>query len=252
MLNFIATLLGKLMRWIYDSLAANQVEPSNISFYAIAIILMTLLVTLLTVPVTISQQKQAESTQKIKPKMDEIQKKYSYDPQIMQKKMQELYKEEGVNPGFSSCLMMILQLLILFALFRVMRDTKTFVFPEGIEGIRKDFYWVSDLTKQDPYWFGLPLLTSLSQFGVQLFSMKTNPQMTEGPMAGMSKTFLMMPLLYFFMFRSLPAGLPLYYTMSSIIRLIIMVILHFTIRKPKQKQAYEVKNEKVNNKTSKN
>ena len=67
----------------------------------------------------------------------------------------------------------------------------------------------------------------------------------------MNKTFLMMPILYFFMFRSLPAGLPLYYTMSSLIRLIIMVIMHFTIRKPKQKQAYEVKNEKVNNKTSK-
>lgn len=71
-------------------------------------------------------------------------------------------------------------------------------------------------------------------------------------MAGMSKTFLMMPLLYFFMFRSLPAGLPLYYTMSSIIRLIIMVILHFTVKKPKQVQTFEVKDEKVNNKTSKN
>lgn len=234
MLNFLATILGKLMRWIYDSLVASQVEPSNISFYAISIIIMTLLVTLLTVPVTISQQKQAESTKKIKPKMDEIQKKYSYDPQIMQQKMQELYKEEGVSPGLSSCLMMILQLLILLSLFRVMRDTTTYVFPEGIEGIRKDFYWVKDLTKQDPYWFGLPLTTSLSQFGVQLFSMKTNPQMSEGPMAGMSKTFLMMPLLYFFMFRRLPAGLPLYYTMSSIIRLIIMVIMHFTVKKPKQ------------------
>ena len=252
MLKFLATLLGNLMRWIYDSLAANQVEPSNISFYAISIIIMTLLVTLLTVPVTISQQKQAESTKKIKPKMDEIQKKYSYDQQIMQQKMQELYKEEGVNPGFSSCLMMIFQLLILFALFRVMRDTTTYVFPEGIEGIRKDFYWVKDLTVQDPYWFGLPLTTSVSQFGVQLFSMKTNPQMAEGPMASMNKTFLMMPLLYFFMFRGLPAGLPLYYTMSSIIRLIIMVIMHFTIKKPKQVQTFEVKDEKVNNKASKN
>ena len=252
MLNFLATLLGNLMRWIYDSLAANQVEPSNISFYAISIIIMTLLVTLLTVPVTISQQKQAESTKKIKPKMDEIQKKYSYDPQIMQQKMQELYKEEGVNPGFSSCFMMIVQLLILFALFRVMRDTTTYVFPEGIGGIRKDFYWVKDLTAKDPYWFGLPLATSLSQFGVQLFSMKTNPQMSEGPMSNMSKTFLVMPLLYFFMFRNLPAGLPLYYTMSSIIRLIIMVIMHFTIRKPKQVKTFEVKDEKVNNKTSQN
>lgn len=253
MLNFLASLLGQLMRWIYDSLSANQVEPSDISFYAISIILMTLLVNLIIIPVTISQQKQAENTRKIKPKMDEIQKKYSYDPQIMQKKMQELYKEENVNPGISSCIMMVLQLLIIVALFRVMQDTTKYVFPEGIEGIRKDFYWISDLTKKDPYWFGLPLATSVSQILVQLFSMKTNPQMSEGPMASMNKTFLMMPILYFFMFRSLPAGLPLYYTMSSVIRLLIMVIMHFTIKKPNQvqRQTYEVKNEKVNNKTSK-
>ena len=150
MINFLANILGKLMRWIYDSLSATGVEPENISYYAIAIIIMTLLVSLITIPVTISSQKQAEQTQRIKPKMDEIQKKYSYDQQIMQKKMQELYKEEGVNPGISSCLMMIFQLLILFGLFRVMNDTKTFVFPEGIENLRRDFYWVPDLTLADP------------------------------------------------------------------------------------------------------
>lgn len=236
MINFLASLLGKLMRWIYDSLAKGYAEPSDISFYAISIILMTLLVSLIIIPVTISQQKQAENTQKIKPKMDEIRKKYSYDPQIMQQKMQELYKEENVNPGLSSCLTMILQLLIIISLFRVMQNTTKYVFPEGIEGIRRDFYWISDLTNKDPYWFGLPLATSISQFLVQLFSMKTNPQMSDGPMASMNKTFLMMPLLYFFMFRNLPAGLPLYYTMSSIIRLIIMVIMHYTVRKPRQVQ----------------
>lgn len=249
MINFLASILGKLMRWIYDSLSATGVEPENISYYAIAIIIMTLLVSLITIPVTISSQKQAEQTQRIKPKMDEIQKKYSYDQQIMQKKMQELYKEEGVNPGISSCLMMIFQLLILFGLFRVMNDTKTFVFPEGIENLRRDFYWVPDLTHADPLWFGLPLLTSISQFLVTLFSMKTNPQMSEGPMSAMNKSFLFMPLIFFMTFIRLPAGLPLYYTMSSLIRLIIMVIMHFTVKKPKQLD--EVKDEKVNNKTSK-
>lgn len=238
------------MRWIYDSLSNGMVEPENISFYAISIILMTLLVTLITIPVTISQQKQAEQTQKIKPKMDEIQKKYAYDPQIMQQKMQELYKEEGVNPGLSSCLIMIFQLVILFSLFRVMNDTQTYVFPEGITNIRKDFYWVPDLTVRDPYWFGLPLATSVSQLAVQLFTMKTNPQMQEGPASSMNTMFLMMPIIYYFLFRSLPAGLPLYYTMSSLMRLIIMVIMHFTIKKPKA-NTIEVKNEKVNHKTSK-
>ncbi len=79
MFNFIATILGKLMRVIYDSLANNFTEPKSISYYAIAIIIMTLLVSLISIPVTISTQKQAEKTRAFKPKMDEIQKKYGYD-----------------------------------------------------------------------------------------------------------------------------------------------------------------------------
>lgn len=251
MLKFLATILGKLMRWIYDSLATIAAEPDNISYYAIAIIIMTILVSLITIPVTISTQKQAEQSQRIKPKMDEIQKKYGYDQQIMTQKMQELYKEEGVNPGISSCLMVIFQLIVLFALFRVMNDTQQYVFPDGIGHIRKDFLWVPDLTKPDPLFFGLPLLTSLSQFLVTLFSMKTNPQMTEGPMSSMNTSMLFMPLIFFITFIGLPAGLPLYYTMSSLIRLVIMVVMHLISKKPKQLQTYEARNEKVNNKTSK-
>ena len=58
MLSFIAQILGSLMKFIYDSLVNNFTEPSNISFYAISIILMTILVSLLTIPMTMNQQKQ--------------------------------------------------------------------------------------------------------------------------------------------------------------------------------------------------
>lgn len=244
MLNFIASILGKLMRWTYESLSANFTEPTNISFYAIAIILMTLLVSLMIIPMTVSQQKQAERTKIFKPKMEEIQKKYGYDQQIMQQKMQQLYKEEGVTPGLSGCLVMIIQILVLFGLFRMMNDTTKYVFPEGLDNIRTNFYWVPNLLVKDPLWFGLPLLTSLSQFAVQLFSMKTNPQMQQGgAMGSMNNMFLVMPLMYFFLFRGLPAGLPLYYTLSSVFRLVIMVIMHFYMIAKKGDQ----ENEKVNN-----
>ena len=244
MLNFIASILGKLMRWTYESLSANFTEPTNISFYAIAIILMTLLVSLMIIPMTVSQQKQAERTKIFKPKMEEIQKKYGYDQQIMQQKMQQLYKEEGVTPGLSGCLVMIIQVLVLFGLFRMMNNTTKYVFPEGLDNIRTNFYWVPNLLVKGPLWFGLPLLTSLSQFAVQLFSMKTNPQMQQGgAMGSMNNMFLVMPLMYFFLFRGLPAGLPLYYTLSSVFRLVIMVIMHFYMIAKKGDQ----ENEKVNN-----
>lgn len=65
--------------------------------------------------------------------------------------------------------------------------------------------------------------------------MKTNPQMQQagGAMGGMNNMLLLMPLMYFFVFRGLPAGLPLYYTLSSLFRLVIMVIMHFSMRNKK-------------------
>lgn len=249
-MNFIAGLLGTLMRWIYDTLQANFSEPADLSFYAVSIILMTVLVSLITIPMTSGQQKQAQKTSQLKPKMDEIQKKYSYDPQIYQKKMQELYKEEGVNPGFSSCFVMIFQLVILLALYRVIREPGTYVFKDGFDTIKDNFYWVPTLQEKDPIIFGLPLMTSLSQFVVQLFTMKTNPQMQaqNNPMGSMNTMLLMMPLVYFFMFRNLPAGLPLYWTTSSIVRLIILLITYLIGR---AKGGEEV-DEKNYNKNSKN
>lgn len=229
MLNFIATILGKLMRLIYDNLATSFTEPESISYYAIAIILMTLLVSLISIPVTVSTQKQAEKTRAIKPKMDEIQKKYGYDQQVLQQKMQEFYKEEGVAPGLGGCLPMIIQLIVLFGLFRMMQDTGKYVFPEGMSHIRTDFYWVKTLLEADPLWYGLPLLTSLSQLVTTLFSMKTNPQQQQA-MGGMNTMMLVLPLVFFFTFRQLPAGLPLYYTLSSVFRLIIMVVMHLAMK----------------------
>ena len=229
MFNFIATILGKLMRVIYDGLANSLTEPKSISYYAIAIIIMTLLVSLISIPVTISTQKQAEKTRAFKPKMDEIQKKYGYDQQVLQKKMQELYKEEGVAPGLGGCLPMIIQILVLFGLFEMMKNTGKYVFPEGLSHIRTDFYWVPTLLEVDPLWYGLPLLTSLSQLLTTLFSMKTNPQQQQA-MGGMNTRMLVLPLVFFFTFRQLPAGLPLYYTLSSVFRLIIMVVMHLTMK----------------------
>ena len=49
-------------------------------------------------------------------------------------------------------------------------------------------------------------------------------------MGGMNTMMLAMPLIFFFTFRQLPAGLPLYYTLSSVFRLVIMVVMHLTMK----------------------
>lgn len=251
MLNFIAQLLGSLMKLIYETLANNFTEPESMSFYAISIIIMTVLVSLITIPMTMNQQKQAAKSSEMQPKIEEIKKKYSYDPQIMQQKMQELYKEEGVGPGLSSCLVMIFQLLILLSLYRVIQNPDKFVFDGGLHAIRNDFLWVPSLSKADPLFYGLPLLTSISQLAVQLFTMKTSPQAnTQTPGMGSMNTMLMiMPIMYYFIFRGLPAGLPLYWTTSSLARLVILGGQYLI---GLSKRDEEVENEKINNKNSKN
>src|SRR5699024_2010970 len=109
-----------------------------------------------------------------------------------------------------------------------------------------NFYWVPTLQEKDPLFYGLPLLTSLTQFANSLFSMKTNPQMSgeNNLMSSMNNMLLIMPLLYYFMFRNLPAGLPLYWTTSSIIRLILLAITQLIGKKQGEK---EVEDEKNNN-----
>lgn len=252
MLSFIAQILGSLMKLIYDTLVNNFTEPSNMSFYSISIILMTVLVSLITIPMTMNQQKQAAKSGEIQPKVEAIKKKYAYDPKIMQQKMQQLYKEEGVGPGISSCLVMIFQLLILLSLYRVIQNPDKFIFAGKMHSIRDDFLWVPSLSKADPLFYGLPLFTSISQLGVQIITMRTSAQgqvqNTPG-MGSMNNMLLAMPVVYYFVFRNLPAGLPLYWTTSSVSRLIILGGQYLVGLSKRDK---EEENEKINSKNSKN
>ena len=98
----------------------------------------------------------------------------------------------------------------------------------------------------------MPLLTSISQLGVQLFTMKTSPQgqaqNTPG-MSSMNNMLLAMPVIYYFVFRNLPAGLPLYWTTSSLARLLILGGQYLVGLSKRDK---EEKDEKINSKNSKN
>lgn len=230
--NFIAKILGNVIRWIYDYLVNNYVEPGSISFYAISIIIMTFIVTLITIPMTISQQKQSEKMASLGPEMEALQKKYSYDPQVLQQQTAKLYKEKGVNTMGSSCLFMIIQLIILMGLLNVIRQPEVYFIKEGLSNIKTNFLRVDTLAKPDPLRYGLPLLTSLFQALEQLFNMKINPQSTNNPQTDqMNKMFLLMPIIYYFPFRAMPAGMGLYRTVSSIFRLLIRIIMHLCRKK---------------------
>lgn len=120
--------------------------------YGISIILLTILVKLLIYPLSVSAFKSQKQMQKIQPMIEELKKKYKNDPQMLNQKIAELYKEKGFNP-FSGCLPVLIQMPIIFALFAVLRDPVQAVFGGDMELAKQAttqlFLWIKDLSLPD-------------------------------------------------------------------------------------------------------
>jgi len=84
--------------------------------YGLAIVLLTVLIRLAMWPLSVSQQKSMVKTQQLAPKLKEIQDRYKSNPQMMQKKIAEFYKEHSFNP-FAGCFPMLIQLPIFIMLY---------------------------------------------------------------------------------------------------------------------------------------
>ncbi|MDJ0953246.1 MAG: YidC/Oxa1 family membrane protein insertase [Acidimicrobiia bacterium] len=108
----LAPPLGQLLTWLYDFI------PN----YGVAIIILTLMVSLLLFPLTLKQTRSMKAMQEIQPEVKKLQKEYKDDREEMNKQMMALYQERGVNPA-AGCLPLILQMPIWFALYRVFRTS---------------------------------------------------------------------------------------------------------------------------------
>ena len=160
--------------------------------------------------------------QVIKPEVDKLNEKYPNEKDAMKKQqaMMELYRKAGISP-MGGCLPMLLQMPILFAMFRF--------FPASIELRQQKFLWADDLSAYDSivdFGFNVPLLGDhLSLFALLmaatmfLYSRMTSGQMSNDPnMAGMKfMSVWLMPIMMFFICNNLSAALSYYYLLSNII-----------------------------------
>ena len=108
--NFITDFFLFLIRWLY----------SIVNNYAIAIIILTILMRLIMLPLDVRQRKSSMKMAAIQPELDSLKKRFSNDPQALQKKQQELMKKAGAQP-LAGCLPALLQLPIFFAFFGALR-----------------------------------------------------------------------------------------------------------------------------------
>lgn len=126
MISFFANIFGYILNYIYNF----------IGNYGWAIIIFSILVKILMLPISIKQQKTVKKTAKIQQKMKEIQLKYKGNQEKLNEATIELYKSENMSP-FSGCLSAIVQIVLLFSVFYLVRSPLTYMKKVDTDVINK-------------------------------------------------------------------------------------------------------------------
>ncbi len=237
-MGFLAKPIGWLLTWMYDM----------IGNYGITLVILTLIIKLALYPLYAKQIKSTANMSSVQPKMQEIQRKYANDREMMNAKMAELYKEENVNPA-SGCLPMIVQMIVIFGLFALLRNPIQYLGSSSdmLFAVHSSFLWIADLAQPDK-WI-LPIGAGIATYFS--FSMSQSngamgasgaPGMggAEGMMKSMKYIF---PVMIVLMARSYPAGLAIYWFFSQVIQ------IFFNLRFRKIRE--EIKGEKKSRKKGK-
>jgi len=195
---FIAIPLLQALRFLH-SLTGN---------YGVAIIVLTTLVKLATIPLTQTTFRNMREMQRIQPQMVKLRERFKDDQVALQKEMMELYRRHRVNP-LSGCLPMLLQLPIFVGLYNALvHATELRHAPFAL--------WINDLSAPDRLvmgGIGIPVLTLL--MGASMFLQQwLTPQQGDPTQQRM---MMFMPLVFTFMFYNFPAGLVLYWLVNNIL-----------------------------------
>ena len=214
----VADLIIKVMDGLYQVTAAIGF-PS----YALAIILISILLKLVLYPLMQKQMKSTMNMQEVQPKLEYVQKKYKNNPEKMNEEVMKLYKEYDINP-MAGCLPLLIQMPILIGLFMALRQYNF----DPIE--HATFFWVPNLGQADPLHI-LPVLVALTMYAQQKVTMSSTAGNEQT--AQMMKTMLyMMPAMMLFVCWSMPAGLCLYWAFFSV----LSIIQQYFMNKQKKKE----------------
>ena len=126
MLAFFANIFGYVLKLLYNI----------VGNYGWAIILFSVLVKVLMLPISMKQQKTLKKNEKIQSELKQLQFKYKNEPEKLNQEMMALYKREGMSP-FSGCLSSIVQIILLFSVFLLVRQPLTYMVKIDQDAINK-------------------------------------------------------------------------------------------------------------------
>lgn len=218
---------------------------SLIPNYGIAIIIFTLIIALATMPFRVISQKSMKAQQDkmgaLKPKLDEIKKKYKDNPQQLQQAQMKLYQEHGVaNPFNAGCLLTLLPFPIFIGLYQVIGGVMADR-PEQLmqlsQHIYPNFVRAATLIPVNSNFFGLDLALSPSAQGILVTVVMVGlvvgtsfiqTKMMAQPTAGLDPSqsqmnqsmMLMTPLIFGFFVLNAPTGLSLYWITFSVMGIV--------------------------------
>jgi YidC/Oxa1 family membrane protein insertase len=194
----------------------------------IAIIIMTILVRLAMSPVTYKSYLSQAKMKVLKPEITELGDKFKDNAMKKQQETMKLYGKAGVSP-MSGCVPAFLQMPIFYALFMF--------FPTSFALRQKPFLWADDLSSFDtvlelpftiPYYGDhvslFPILASIAIFFYMMMTTGQNMP-TQPGMPNMKFIMYLMPFMMLFFFNNYASGLSLYYFVSNMITIGIMLVI---------------------------
>ena len=197
----VEDVLTALLEWLHASIGLT---------WGISIVVLTAIIRFLMVPLTVKQIHSMQKLQAFAPELKALQQKYKHDKQRQQQEVMAFYRENKVNP-LASCLPILLQLPIFFALFFVLRDFEEEVYPKypgsdlGFLGI------VPSITEPlTSHWSGYLLLVIYvaSQVGSTLLTPIQDKRQRY--------IFLALPIVAIFFVIHFPTGLMLYWSTTNL------------------------------------
>ena len=244
-------IFGWLNKWLFIPLYNFL---ANYFSVGLVIILMTIIVRLLLSPIVYKSYVSQAKMKVLRPEIEEINKKYE-EPMKRQQETMALYSKAGVNP-MSGCIPALLQLPVFLALFNF--------FPTEFGLRQKSFLWAEDLSSYDaifelpfsiPFYGShvslFPLLASVAIFIYSLMTMAQTVQPQQPGIPNMKFLIYLSPVMMLFFFNNYASGLSLYYFVSNLLTILIMLAIKHWILDEKKIHAQIQENKMKPKKESK-
>ncbi|NLY44291.1 MAG: YidC/Oxa1 family membrane protein insertase [Clostridiaceae bacterium] len=242
----IARPLGSLLSFIYSFTAS----------YGLSIILFTIFMKIVLLPLAIKQQKSMIEMQKIQPIISDLQKKYKNDKEKLNTEMMKVYQEHKVNPA-AGCLPLLIQLPIVFGLYRVIYRPLTYILnlsqdeiqkiaasiggninvnneiaiAEHMKNINLEFLGLNlaqtpQLGTPNFLWI-IPILAALTTYlSGKIATKSTSAAQNEQAVQMQSSMTTVFPVMTGFICFSLPSGVGLYWVVSNLLQIIQQFLLN--------------------------